>query len=163
MMITYVYAQDLKGAIGYQKDLPWHLPNDLNFFKEVTMGHTMLMGRTTFESMDRRFLPGRKTVVLTSQEDYGQDIAQLNLVHSVEDVLELAKDQELMVIGGAGVFKTLMDHVDKIVRTVIEGEFPADTYMADIDQEKFRLDKLVEVPADADNEYPHRFEWWVRK
>ncbi|MGX7108414.1 dihydrofolate reductase [Facklamia miroungae] len=162
-MITYVYAQDLKGAIGYQNDLPWHLPSDLKFFKEVTMGHTMLMGRTTFESMDRRILPGRKTVVLTSQEDYGKDIDELELVHSVEDVLELAKNQELMVIGGAGVFKSLMEHVDKILRTVIEGEFPADTYMPDIDQNIFRLDKVIDLPADDKNPYPHRFEWWVRK
>ena len=58
-MITFVYAQDRKGAIGYRNQLPWHLPNDLKFFKEVTMGHTMLMGRHTFEGMEKRLLPGR--------------------------------------------------------------------------------------------------------
>ena len=162
-MITFVYAQDLKGGIGYQNDLPWHLPNDLKFFKEVTMGHTMLMGRSTFESMNQRLLPGRKTVVMTRSIDYGKEIEGLELVHSVEEALELAKDQELMVIGGASVFKELLPHADKIIRTVIEGEFPADTFMPEVDPKTFDLEKIIEVVADDKNPYAHRFEWWIRK
>lgn len=162
-MITYVYAEDLKGGIGYQNDLPWKLPNDMKFFKKVTMGHTILMGRSTFESMDCRLLPGRQTVVLTRSKDYGKDIEGLKVVHNVEEVIELAKDQELMVIGGAGVFASLMDHVDQIIRTKIEAEFPADTFMPEIDEKTFRLNKTIQAETDEKNPYSHRFEWWVRR
>ena len=162
-MITFVYAQDRKGAIGYRNQLPWHLPNDLKFFKEVTMGHTMLMGRHTFEGMEKRLLPGRKTVVMTSNPDYGQEIPELEVVTSVEEALDLAQDQELMVIGGAGVFKSLWDHADLIVRTVIDGEFPADVYMPPIDPEEFKCIKSKPGQTDDKNPYPHTFEWWQRK
>ncbi len=163
MMITFVYAQDLMGAIGYRNDLPWHLPNDLKFFKKVTMGHTILMGRNTFESMNRRLLPGRKSVILTSDLNYCQEIEGLTCVHSIDQVLELAKDQELMVIGGAGVFKQLFDHADKIIRTVIEAEFEADTYMPKIDESLFERVNVEEGVVDEKNPYARRYETWLRK
>lgn len=162
-MISFVYAQEHDGGIGYQNDLPWHLPADLKFFKETTWGHKMVMGRRTFESMDQRILPGRETYVLTTQEDYGSDIEGLNLLHTREDVLELAKDHHLMVIGGAGVFMTLMDDVDQIILTRIDASFPSDTVMPEVDTEKFELVKSVEGVVDEDNKYPHTYEWWQRK
>lgn len=161
-MITFVYAQDKKGAIGYKQDLPWHMPNDLKFFKRVTMGHTILMGRTTFESMDCRLLPGRETVVLTTQEDYGKDIQGITVIHSVQEGLDLAKDQEVMVIGGSHVFMSFMPYADKIIRTIVQGEFPADTFMPDIDRTLFTKVKSESVEADEANPYDHIFEWWER-
>ncbi|MBA5728759.1 dihydrofolate reductase [Aerococcaceae bacterium INB8] len=162
-MITFVYAQDLNGGIGYKNDLPWNLPNDLKFFKETTMGHTMLMGRRTFESMNRRLLPGRKTVVLTTDTSYGQDIPELTVVHTIEDVLALSEDRNLMVIGGAKVFLGLIDHADRVVRTVIEDEFLNDVVMAEIDEENWELTKVVHGETDEKNIHKHRYEWWQRK
>lgn len=162
-MITYVYAQDKKGAIGFKNDLPWYLPNDLKFFKKVTMGHSILMGRKTFESMNKRLLPGRKTIVMTSDVEYGQDIEGLMVVNSIDQVIKLARDQELMVIGGAGVFKSLFPYVDRIIRTVIDSEFEADTYMPELDSNQFDLVQEQIGKLDEKNKYAHRFEWWERK
>lgn len=162
-MITFVYAQDLNGGIGYQNDLPWNLPNDLKFFKETTMGHTMLMGRRTFEAMNKRLLPGRKTVVLTTDKTYGQDIPGLMVIHTVEEALELSANNNLMVIGGAKVFLELVNYAEKIVRTVIEENFPSDVVMPEIDTTNWELTKVLQGETDEKNIHTHRYEWWERK
>lgn len=162
-MISFVYAQDENNGIGYQNDLPWRLPHDLKFFKETTWGHTMVMGRKTFESMDCRLLPGRETVVLTSNPSYGEDIDGLAIVNSKEEIMEMAENEHLMVIGGAGIFLLLWDEVDEIIRTVIDESFPYDVQVPDIDEDEFELVKVVEGPVDEKNKYPHRYEWWHRK
>lgn len=162
-MITFVYAQEINGGIGYQNDLPWHLPNDLKFFKEVTMGHTMIMGRKTFEAMDQRLLPGRETVVVTRQTDYGKDIEGLIVVHSIEEVIAMGRDEKLMVIGGASLFQELLPHADEIIRTMIWEEFPADTFMPAIDENEWELVKTVDGQLDEKNQIPHQFQWWERK
>ncbi|MGO4937091.1 dihydrofolate reductase [Fundicoccus sp. Sow4_H7] len=162
-MITYVYAQDNNGTIGYQNQVPWSLPNDMAFFKATTMGHPILMGRKTFESMDKRLLPGRQTIVMTNQPHYGEDIEGLMVVHTENQVLELAKNQEVMVIGGAQIFKLLMPYANIIIRTVIDGQFPSDVTVDEIDTTKWTLDKTEEGIVDEKNLYPHRFEWWSRK
>ena len=162
-MIRFVYAQDENGGIGYQNELPWHLPNDFKFFKETTMGHTLLMGRKTFESMNRRLLPGRKTVVLTTNPNYCQEIEDLTVVTSKEEALALAEETDLMIVGGAGVFLSFFDEVDEITRTVIHASFKHDVAMPQIDETQFELVKQQHVEADAENPYPHTFEWWRRK
>lgn len=162
-MIRFVYAQDENGGIGYQNELPWHLPNDLKFFKETTMGHTLLMGRKTFESMNRRLLPGRKTVVLTTNPNYCQEIEDLTVVTSKEEALALAEETDIMIVGGAGVFLSFFDEVDEITRTVIHASFKHDVSMPQIDETQFELVKQQHVEADAENPYPHTFEWWRRK
>lgn len=162
-MITFVYAQDKNGAIGYNNQLPWHLPNDLQFFKKTTMGHTLLMGRKTFESMGKRLLPGRKTVVLTEQLDYGAEIDGLTVIHTVAAALRLAEQQELMVIGGSGVFTALFPYADRIIRTFIDAEFTADTYMPPINEAEWQIETTEQGTTDEHNPYPHYFEWWGKK
>lgn len=162
-MISFVYAQERSGGIGYQNDLPWHLPNDLKFFKSTTMGHTMVMGRKTFESMNKRLLPGRQTVVLTSQENYGAEIDGLIVVHSLDQIRQMAKEEDLMVIGGAHLFLELLEDVDQVIRTVIDEDFPFDVQMPEIDLENWELVRKEEGLVDEKNKYPHRFEWWKRK
>ncbi|UUX34405.1 dihydrofolate reductase [Fundicoccus culcitae] len=161
-MITFVYAQDSNGTIGYQNQLPWSLPSDLAFFKQTTMGHTMLMGRKTFDSMNQRLLPGRQTVVMTNQANYGKDIDGLLVVHTEAEVLDLAQDQEIMVIGGAKIFEVFLPYADRIIRTMIEGEFPSDVTVPEIDTNEWHLDKVEEGVVDEKNLYPHRYEWWSR-
>lgn len=162
-MISFVYAQERDGGIGYQNGLPWHLPNDLKFFKAMTMGHTMLMGRKTFESMNKRLLPGRETVVLTTQVGYGEDIKGLKVVHSVEEVLAMAQSKTIKVIGGAEIFKLLLPYADEIIRTVIDDSFPADVYMPAIDQKEWTLVKTEQGKTDENNIRAHQYEWWQRQ
>ena len=161
-MIYFVYAQDLKGGIGYQNALPWNLPSDMAFFKKVTMGHTIVMGRKTFESMDQRLLPGRKTLVVTRQEGYGKDIPGLLVAHNRSEILSFAEKEDLYVIGGAHIFDLLKDDVDVIIRTLIKEYFPADVYMADIDSDLWQLEDSETVVVDENNPYEHVFETWVR-
>lgn len=162
-MISFVYAQEAKGGIGYQGGLPWSLPSDLQFFKKTTMGHTMLMGRKTFEAMDQRLLPGRKTVVMTTQAGYGADIDGLEVVTSIEAVLELANDQNLMVIGGAEIFKQIWPYADVIIRTVIADDFPVDVFMPEIDEAQWECYQVEEGELDEANVHPHQYQWWRRK
>lgn len=162
-MISFVYAQERNGGIGYKGDLPWSLPSDLQFFKKTTMGHTMLMGRKTFEAMNQRLLPGRKTVVMTTQSTYGADIEGLEVVSSINDVLELARNQHLMVIGGAEIFKLVWPNADEIIRTVIDEDFPADVYMPEIDETYWECYQIVEGELDEENVHPRQYEWWRRK
>ncbi len=161
-MITFIYAQDKNGGIGYQNDLPWHLPDDLKHFKRETMGHTMVMGRKTFESMGQRLLPGRQSVVVTRQVDYGQAIEGLKVIHNVEEVLQLAEEKDLFVIGGAELFNALWPNVDRIIRTVIFESFPADVYLPEIDSAKFTMIEKKTVPIDDKNAYSHEYQWWER-
>ena len=162
-MISFVYAQERNGGIGYEGDLPWSLPNDLKFFKETTMGHTMIMGRKTFEAMNQRLLPGRKTVVMTTQSNYGQEIEGLTVVHQLNEILELAKYEHLMVIGGAEIFKILWPHADEIIRTVIDEDFPADVYIPEIDETYWQRVKVIEGETDEATRHVHQYEWWNRK
>ncbi|WP_124057348.1 dihydrofolate reductase [Vaginisenegalia massiliensis] len=161
-MMYFVYAQDRQGGIGYQNDLPWHLPNDLKFFKEVTMGKTIVMGRKTFESMGKRLLPGRHTIVVTHQADYGKEIEGLEVVQDIDYLRKLSKTIDLMVIGGAGLFNHLWSDVDQIIRTYIDADFTCDVFMPSLDLSVWQCDKVVKVPVSEANPIPHQFEWWSK-
>lgn len=162
MSMTFIYAQDMNRGIGYHNQLPWSLPNDLKFFKEQTMGHTIVMGRKTFESMGKRILPGRQTVVVTSTQNYGTDISGLHVVHSIDDIVTLSKTQHLIVIGGSGLFNALWHEVDQIIRTQIFERFNADVFMPEINQAVWQLTKVEQGIVDEYNHYPHQFEWWKK-
>ncbi|MBD5834596.1 dihydrofolate reductase [Lactobacillus delbrueckii] len=161
-MLSYVWAEDEKGAIGYQGRLPWHLPADLAHFKAKTMGHPMLMGRKTFESLPG-LLPGRQHVVLSTRKlDLPAGVLQLK---SEEEVSAWLKEQagEVCVIGGSSLFALLADQVDKLEVTRIKGIFPADTYMSNLDWAAFALVKSEAHQADGKNKYDYVFETYLRK
>ncbi len=100
--IVAIWAQDENGLIGKGDRLPWSLPADLAHFKETTIGHTMVMGRITFDGMGKRALPNRHTIVLTTDKTYQLESERITILHSVEDVLDWYNKQEqtLFVIGG---------------------------------------------------------------
>lgn len=158
-MIRFIYAQDDQGGIGLNDDLPWHLPNELQHFKRETMGHPIVMGRRTFESMGRRLLPGRQSVVLTRQTDYGSDIPELLVLHSVEDLLAYAQDKTVYIIGGAELFNHLWDEADEIVRTLIHADYQCDTFVPPLESATWQL--IKEKPAqEGDVAYTH--QWFER-
>lgn len=162
-MITLIYAQDRQGGIGKNNQMPWHLPNDLKFFKETTMGHSILMGRKTFESLNKRLLPGRQSIVLTTRLDYAKDIEGLIVMHSLEEALDYAKNEPLMVIGGAQVYQAFLPYADEIICTQIDETFDADTFMPPIDETKWQLVRIKPGKVDPKNSYSHQFEWWKRR
>lgn len=162
-MIVFVYGQDKAGGIGKDNALPWNLPNDMKHFKETTMGHTIVMGRKTFESMGQRQLPGRKSIVVTRSEDYGKDIEGLTVVHDLDEIRQMSQEETLMVIGGSEIFLALMDDCELIIRTVIDEDFDCDTFMPELDQSVFQLIESKDGIVDEKNKYKHRFEKWKRR
>lgn len=147
--ISFVVAMDRNRLIGAGGGLPWRLPDELRRFKEITMGHAVLMGRKTYEGIPRKFrpLPGRTNIVLTRQEAY--DAPGCIVVHSIEEALAAVDpDQELMVIGGAALFAELMPVVDRIYLTQIDGEYEGDVYFPVIDFSQWRAVAREDHPQD---------------
>lgn len=162
-MLAAIWAQDQNGLIGKNQTLPWHLPNDLQYFKKMTVGKTMVMGRKTFEGMGSRPLPNRQTIILTRNLDYHHP--GVTVMHSLEDILELARQQEepMMIVGGSTIYTDFFPYIDRLYRTVIEETFEGDTYFPSINWEEWQLIEQTEGMMDEKNKYAHRFETYERK
>ena len=153
-MISYLLAVDQNKLIGKDNDLPWYLPADLKYFKETTMGHPIVMGRRTYESIGKP-LPGRENIVLTRDLQFSAE--GCTIIHSPEDVLELSKSgQEVFVIGGNAVFKAFEPYVDRLYLTEIDYEFVGDTYFT-MNYEDWKIISSRKGIEDDKNLYPHRF------
>ncbi|WP_332695790.1 dihydrofolate reductase [Halalkalibacter lacteus] len=160
-MISFVVAMDRNRLIGKENQLPWHLPADLAYFKRVTTGHTIVMGRKTYESIGRP-LPKRKNVVLTRSEGYEAEGCEV--VHDIEDVLQMAKqEKECFVIGGTEVFRLFWDYVDRLYVTYIDETFDGDTYFPKIEEEQWEIASVEMGKVDEKNRYPHEFRTYERK
>ena len=126
-MITLLVAHDLNRVIGVDNKMPWHIPEELGYFKKVTMGKAIVMGRKTFESIGK-VLPGRLNIIITRNDNYSIDGAEV--VHSLKEAIELGKtySEEVVIIGGAEIFNQSMEIADKLYITVIQNEYEGDTY-----------------------------------
>ena len=162
-MIAFLWAEDLNGVIGKDGQLPWYLPNDMKFFKRMTVDQIVVMGRKTFEGMGAKPLSDRVNIVLTSDRTYSAEGAVV--LHSREEVIDYIKDssKNILIIGGAGVFKTFLEDANLLYRTVIEELFDGDTLMIPIDWGKWEKVDSVAGEIDEKNKHVHRFETYVRK
>jgi len=125
-MISLIVAHDKNRVIGYENKMPWHLPGDLQYFKEMTMGKPIIMGRKTFESIGRP-LPGRRNIVISRNERYNAD--GIEVVSSLDEALQLTKDDvEVMIIGGEQIFRIALPLAQRLYITEIHNEFKGDTY-----------------------------------
>lgn len=162
MSITLIWAMAKNGVIGKDNKLPWRLPADLRFFKEQTTGKTMIMGRNTWESMGSKPLPNRHSVVLTSDKSFAAEGA--DVVHSVEEALTYNKvNVELMVIGGAGVFKHFLPIADKLLVTLIDEDIEGDIIIPDVNWNDFELTSEEPGIRDEKNPYDYRFLTYDRR
>lgn len=161
--IWAIWAEDTNQLIGADGRLPWHLPAELAHFKKTTMGSAILMGRPTFEGMNRRILPGRQTLVMTHDQDY--QVEGVMTVTSTDQVLDWfqTQDKDLYIIGGAGVFDSFKDDFDGLVRTQIQASFEGDTYFDSLDFTKY--EKITETfhAKDEQNAYDFTVSTWVKK
>ena len=106
-IISMVAAMSKNRVIGLNNSMPWHIPEELQHFKTVTMGKPIIMGRKTFDAIGRRLLPGRKTIVLTRDKDLSGE--KFTVVHSIAAALDAAGDvPEVMIVGGAGIYKEFL-------------------------------------------------------
>ena len=161
-MISYIVAMDKNRVIGKDNQLPWHLPADLKFFKKVTMGHPIVMGRKTHESIGKP-LPGRENIILTRNQTYKSE--GCSVIHSVEELNRLVeeKNEEVFVIGGAELFKATFAHVDRLYITKIEHEFEGDTYFPDFKESDWKIISQEKGIKDEKNPYDYSFIIYERE
>jgi len=154
MKISLIVAMDEKGLIGRDNDLPWRLSADLQYFKRVTMGKSLIMGRKTHESIGRA-LPGRKNIVLTHKSNY-QAVGCV-VVHSLDDALIEAGEQETMVMGGASLYKAFLPFARRLYLTQVHAILEGDTWFPKWDQKQWQEVKSEHFSADEKNNYDYSF------
>lgn len=156
-MLSIIVATANNNVIGKDNKLIWHLPNDLKYFKELTTGKTIIMGRKTFESLPN-ILPNRKHVVLTRDENYKVDDERVEIIYSVEELNKFKNSsEEHFIIGGAEVYKLLMPIAEKLYITKIDETFEGDAFFPQVDEKDWVVvDKKTGV-VDERNKLPHEF------
>ena len=135
MSVSMIAAVGKNLELGKNNDLIWHFKEDMKFFKDTTMGHTVVMGRKTFESLPKA-LPGRKNIVITSNAQY--QVQGATVVTSVEEALQIADNEEIFVIGGGKIYAEFLPYADKLYLTEIDAECTdADTYFPQFNKSEY--------------------------
>lgn len=163
--MIFIWAEDEQHGIGYQGNLPWHLPADMAFFKMMTTGHTLVSGSKTFASYGGNALPHRKNLVLTgkSADQFPADVTVLSDALAVVDYEKTHPEETLFISGGAQVFASLMPYVQTLLRTQIHAAFKVDTYMPEVPYAAFRKVAHINHAADEDNAVALTFERYDRR
>jgi dihydrofolate reductase len=148
--LTLVAAMARNRVVGHEGGMPWHLPADLKHFKAVTLGHPVVMGRRTFESIGRA-LPGRTNIVISR----GQPVLPEGVVlaHSLDEAVEHLAGQRVMVIGGGAIYRAAIDRADRMELTFIDATVSGDTTFPEWQSGAWQLQRMKARPADAKN--PH--------
>lgn len=135
MSVSMIAAVGKNLELGKNNDLIWHFKEDMKFFKDTTMGHTVVMGRKTFESLPKA-LPGRKNIVISSNAEYQAQGA--TVVTSVEEAIQIAANEEIFVIGGGKIYAEFLPYADKLYLTEIDAECEdADTYFPQFNKSEY--------------------------
>ena len=159
--LSLIVAMDKNRLIGADNDLPWRMPADLAFFKRTTMGKPIVMGRKTWESIGRP-LPGRRNVVVT--RDTGYSAEGCEIVNSIDAALELcAGEPEVMLIGGASLYRQSIARADCLYITRIHHAFSGDTWFPDYDETEWRVEIREDYDADHSTPYAYSFIKFVRE
>ena len=152
MTLSIIVAVASDGAIGRANDLLWHLPADLKRFKELTTGHTILMGRKTFESLPRGPLPNRRNIII-SRSLPAQPGAEV--YSTIQQALEAcASDEEVFIIGGGEIYRQLLPNTERIYLTRVQASFPdAEVFFPELDPTEWIEEAREVYPRDERNEY----------
>jgi dihydrofolate reductase len=157
MQLSIITAVAENGVIGRDGKLPWIMADDLRWFKQLTMGHTIIMGRRTWESIGRP-LPGRRMIVVTRQSDYHVGDENVHKVSSLDAALEAAQaagDDEVFVIGGAELYREALPRATRLYYTQIHADVNGDTHFPHVNWNEWQLLQLRRYDADVKNEHPH--------
>lgn len=157
MILSALVAADEKNGIGGNNDLLWSLPDDMRFFKTITMGHVVIMGRKTLESLGKP-LKNRENICITRSKTYKPE--GVHIVHSLEAALELAKTmekEEAFLLGGGEIFKQGLHYCDKLYLTRVHAIYPADTFFPELIPTDWKEVERKEHPADERHAVPFTF------
>lgn len=153
MILTMIAAIGQNRELGKNNDLIWHLPSDLKFFKEQTKGHTIVMGRKTFDSLPG-LLPNRHHIVISRSNP--KIAEEVELFSSVEAFLDAYKNvnEEIFVIGGAQIYSAMLPYADRLLLTEIEKDYDADAFFPEFNKENYTRKEIAEV-FEKDTHYKH--------
>ena len=182
MIISLIAAVAENNVIGKNNNLPWHLPTDMKYFRDTTMGHCVVMGRKNYDSIPLKFRPfdGRTNIVVTRQKDFKAE--GCIVVNSVEEALNAAKtaptlkgvelqhplgrvanESEIFIIGGADIYRQTIDIAHTIYYTKIHYSFDGDAFFPEIDESKWKLISKKDISPDGKNKFPFSFCIYERK
>lgn len=167
LSIIVACAQNM--AIGKDNDLLWHISDDLKRFKSLTSGHTVIMGRRTFESLPKKPLPKRRNIVLTHDREFHYDVpatasGTLEVAHSIPQVLKMIEgEEESFIMGGAAVYKAFLPWVQNLYLTWVYQDFEADVYFPIIDLSVFRQVHISERYTDPETGLEYAYAEYVRR
>jgi dihydrofolate reductase len=166
MLVSLIAAVAENGVIGREGALPWRMSADLQRFKWLTMGHPIVMGRRTWESLGRP-LPGRTSIVVTRQAGFRPPWSEVRVVHTLDDAIAAAAmapggDAEMFVIGGGELYAASMPRADRLYLTRVLATVEGDARFPDYDAGEWRLISSEYFSADAKNEFPHNYEVYER-
>ncbi len=159
-LLSIIVAAAENNAIGKDNQLLWHLPNDLNFFKRTTTGHSLIMGRKTLESFGRP-LPNRRNIIITRQSDYQCNGAEV--VHSLEEALALCQGEQIVFIGGGSeIYRQALPLVDQVLLTRVHAVLEGDSFFPELDMNEWQLVSSEPHPADERHAYAYTFMVYER-
>ncbi|MHA0855251.1 dihydrofolate reductase [Paenibacillus sp. CMAA1364] len=161
MSVTLIWAMGSNGVVGKDGGLPWRLPRDMAFFKEQTIGKPVVMGRKTWESFGGKPLKERTNIIMTRDPNY--TVQDGLVIHTMQEALAYAKDQELMIIGGAQIYKDWITRADRLLVTRINADFEGDTVFPDIEWSDWTLTEEVQGIQDERNPYEYAFCTYIRR
>jgi dihydrofolate reductase len=160
-IISLIVAMAKNRVIGANNRIPWRLPGEQQLFKRLTMGHHIVMGRKTYESIGR-LLPGRTTVIVTRQTGY--DVPGALVAHSLKDAINAAaRDDEIFVIGGAELFREALPLASRLHLTLVDTEVEGDTFMPDVDLAQWKEITREHFPVDEQNPYAYTYARYDRR
>ena len=166
MKLSLIVAAAQNNVIGAGNQLPWHLPQDLKYFKSITLGKPIIMGRKTFESIGRP-LPGRTNIVITRQRDW--NFAGVLVAQTIEEAIEIAEQfrneqqqlsEEVMVIGGAEIYRYTLPFADRVYLTRIDIKVDGDAHFPELPESEWK--QVSDIAGEPSSTLPHRFYIYER-
>jgi dihydrofolate reductase len=163
VVISLIAAASENSVIGKNNKLPWHLPTDMKYFKNITWGMPVIMGRKSFEALGKP-LRGRSNIVITRNKNWSAD--GVKTVQSIDQAINLASQteaKEIYIIGGGEIFQAAIPSADRIYLTLVHENFEGDAFFPEIKQEEWKLTSNMDCDPDEKNAYALSFQVWERK
>ncbi len=165
MTISLIVAHDKNRAIGKNNELPWHLPDDLRWFKNKTLGHTIVMGRKTFDAIGNKPLSKRRNIVITRNKEFNAE--GIGVVYGIKEALDLAREHgedEVFIAGGQQIYEQFLPLADKLYITLVNAEIEdADAFFPDFIDHQWEINFKAFHPADEKHAYDFTFTILDRK